>query len=106
MLIAPTATPLALTNLNHSSQTQHQQIQNAEHSKKNTDTVQLSAQARELGGGVLQNGASDTVNLPVSGAVADREAVEKVADNETIEQQRPSNPVTRMPVTTKIDILA
>jgi len=106
MLIMPTATPLALTDLHHNNQTQHQQIQNAEHSRKNSDTVQLSAQARELAGGGLQQGASDHANLAITHAAADIEATEKVADNEAVEQQRPSNPLTRMPETTKIDILA
>ena len=107
MLIMPTATPLALTDLQHDNQTQHQQLQNAELSRKNSDTVQLSAQARELaGGGLRQQGDGDHANLTVTHAAADREATEAVADNETAEQQRLDNPLTRMPETTKIDILA
>jgi len=106
MIIMPTATPLALTDLHHSNQTQHQQMQNAEHSRKNSDTVQLSAQARELAGSALQQGAGDHANPAMMHAAAEREAVEKVADHEAVEQQRPGNPLTRIPETTKIDILA
>ncbi len=106
MLIMPTATPLALTDLQHDNQTQHQQLQNAELSRKNSDTVQLSAQARELAGGGLRQGAGNHANLMLTHAAAEREATETVADNETAEQQQPANPLARKPETTKIDILA
>jgi len=107
MIIMPTATPLALTDVNQNNQAQHQHIQNAEQSKKTSDTVQVSAQAREMAGGGLHNDSagSNTIQMPVQ-AVTDREATEKVADNEVSEQQRPSNPLTGIPVATKIDILA
>jgi len=106
MIIMPTATPLALTDVNQNNQTQQQHIQNSEQSKKTTDTVQVSAQAREMAGSGLENGSAGSHTIPVSApAVSDREAVEKVADNEVAEQQRPSNPLTGIPETTKIDIV-
>jgi len=102
MIIMPTVTPLALTDLNQNNQTQHQQIQNAEQSKKTTDTVQLSAQARALAG----SGLHPNPTLVDPNALADREMAEKVADNEIVERQRPVNPLTQRPETTKIDIVA
>jgi len=104
MIILPTATPLALTDLNSSTQTRHQQIQLAEQSKKATDTVQVSAQAREMAGAGLRNHHSGTAPAAIQQA-ADHEAAETVADNEVAEQQRPHNPVTQQTESTKIDIV-
>jgi len=104
MIILPTATPLALTDLNSSTQSRHQQIQLAEQSKKATDTVQVSAQAREMAGAGLRNHHSRTA--PTAIQAANHEAAEKTADNEIAEQQRPRNPVTQQTESTKIDILA
>ncbi len=106
MIIMPTATPAAITDLSYTNQSQQQHIQNAEQSKKATDTVQVSAQAREMAGDSLSN-APAANNAPAAiQQVADNEAAEKVVDNEVIEQQRPSNPITHKPETTKIDVLA
>jgi len=107
MIIMPTATPLALTDASQSNQTQQQHTQQAEQSKRTTDTVQLSAQAREMAGGGLQNepAPNPTIQTPVQ-TLTDREAAETVADHDVIEQQRPSNPLTGIPTATKIDILA
>ena len=106
MIILPTTTPAALTDVNNNNQTIHEQIQSAVHSKRATDTVQVSAQARELAGSGLNNGPAAN-NVPATAQRAtDNEMAEKVADNEAIEAQRPSNPVTNKPETSKIDVVA
>jgi len=106
MIIAPTATPVAISDVSTNNQSQQQQIQIAEESKKATDTVQVSAQAREMAGAELNNKPAAN-NEPVAvQKAADNEVAEKVADNEIAEQQRPTNPVTNKPETTKIDIVA
>jgi len=106
MIILPTTTPAILADVNNNNQTIHQQIQNAEQSKKATDTVQVSAQAREIAGGGLNNKPAANVDPVTVQKAADNEAAEKVADNEVAEQQRPTNPITNKPETTKIDIVA
>ena len=102
MIILPTSTPVALTDFSQNNQSQQQLVQHAEQSKKATDTVQLSAQARELAGNKLAQNQAPLNPLQA----ADNEANEAVADNEQIEQQRPVNPLTQQPVNTKIDIIA
>jgi len=106
MIILPTTTPAA--NIEQFGLNQHQQqhIQNSEHSRKATDTVQLSAQARELAGSHQHQQAEATITPATVKLAADNEVAEKVADNEVIEQQRPSNPITHQPNATKIDIVA
>ncbi len=106
MIILPTTTPAVLADVNSNNQTVHQQIQNAEQSKRASDTVQVSAQAREMAGSGLNNKAAANFDPVTVQKAADNEAAEKVADNEIAEAQRPSNPVTQRPETTKIDIVA
>jgi len=106
MIIMPAATPVAISDVSINNQSQQQQIQLAEESKKATDTVQVSVQARELAGADLNNKpAANTAPAAIQKA-ADNEVAERVADNEVAEQQRPTNPVTNKPETTKIDIVA
>jgi len=50
MIIAPTATPAALLDQSSLNQSQQQQTQNTELSRKASVTVQLSPEARELAG--------------------------------------------------------
>ncbi len=106
MIIMPAATPVAIADLTNNNQSQQQQIQNVEQSRKATDTVQVSAQARKMAGAELNNKPAANNNPVAIQKAADNEIAEKVADNEIIEQQRPSNPVTNKPETTKIDIVA
>jgi len=106
MIIMPTATPVAINDINISNQSQQQQIQIAEESKKATDTVQVSAQAREMAGTELNNKPAANSDPVVVQKAADNKVAEKIADNKVIEQQRPANPVTQKPETTKIDIVA
>jgi uncharacterized transporter YbjL len=106
MIIMSASTPTAIIDLSNNNQSQQQQVQSAEQSKKATDTVQVSAQAREMAGTELNNRPVAS-NAPIAiQKAADNEVAERVADNEVIEQQRPSNPVTHKPETTKIDIVA
>jgi len=106
MIILPTTTPAA--NIERFDFTQHQQqhIQNSEQSRKATDTVQLSTQARKLAGSHQHQQTEAVITPATIQLAADNEVAEKVADNEVIEQQRPSNPVTHQPNATKIDIVA
>ncbi len=102
MIILPTTPPVALGDQNSVNQSLQHQFQNAKQSKKATDTVQLSAQAQEMAGGGLTN----QHNTPAAiRQAADNEAAETVADNKVAEAQRPTNPVTQKPESTKIDIL-
>jgi len=102
MIILPTTTPAA--NIEQFGLNQHQQqhIQNSEQSRKATDTVQLSAQARELASSHQHQQAEAAITPATVQLAADNEVAEKVV----IEQQRPSNPVTHQPNATKIDIVA
>lgn len=106
MIISPSVAPVALIDQNSTNQTQNSQIQNSEQSRKATDTVQVSAQARELAGTEQNNKPVASTSPAAIQKAADNEVAEKVADNEVIEQQRPSNPITHKPETTKIDVLA
>lgn len=101
MIILPTTTPAAVTDLSNSNQTVHQQIQSSEQSRKATDTVQISAHAQELAGSGLQSRQSPAVQ-----SMADNEAAEKVADNEIAETQRLSNPATGVVEKNRIDVVA
>jgi len=106
MIILPTTTPAANVAQFDLNQSQQQHIQNSEQSRKATDTVLLSAQARELAS-THQHQQAEASNTPATiQRAADNEVAEKVADNEVIEQQRPSNPVTHQPNASKIDIVA
>jgi len=106
MIIMPAATPLAISDVSINNQSQQQHVQLAEESKKATDTVQVSAQARELAGANLNNKPDVNTAPAAIQKAADNEVTERVADNEAVEQQRPTNPVTNKPETTKINILA
>ncbi|TLS66767.1 hypothetical protein FE236_01105 [Mariprofundus erugo] len=106
MVISPTITPVAVADFSNLNQTQQQHINQSEQSRKATDTVQLSAQARQLASAELHNKPAANTEQVAPHQAADNEAAEKVADNEAAEQARPSNPVTRQPETTKIDLLA
>jgi hypothetical protein len=106
MIIMPATTPTAIIDLSNNNQSQQQQMQSIEQSKQATDTVQVSAQAREMAG-TGQNNNPVAASAPIAiQKAADNEVAERVADNEVIEQQRPSNPVTHKPETTKIDVVA
>jgi len=106
MIILPTTTPAVLADVNNNNQTVHQHIQNAEQSKKASDTVQVSAQARKMAGSELDNKPAASFDPLTVQKAADNEVAEKVADNEIAEAQRPSNPVTQKPETSKIDVVA
>ncbi len=106
MIIMPASTPIASIDFSNNNQAAQQHIQNAEQSKKATDTVQVSAQAREMAS-TGHNNSPVSVNDPIAiQKAADNKIAERIADNEVIEQQRPSNPVTHKPETTKIDVVA
>jgi len=106
MIIMPASTPVAIADVSNNNQSQQQQMQSTEQSRKATDTVQVSAQAREMAGSGLDNKpAANSEPIAVQKA-ADNEAAEKVVDNEITEAQRPSNPVTQKPETSKIDVVA
>jgi len=106
MIILPTSTPAILADVNNNNQTQHQQMQNAEQSKKASDTVQISAQAREMAGSGLNNNRPPATNDPVAVIkAADNEAAEAVADNENTEAARPANPVTGIPDNNRINLI-
>jgi len=106
MIILPTTTPVAIADVNNNNQTTQQQIQNAEQSKKASDTVQVSAQAREMAGTELNNKPAANSEPAAVQKAADNNVAKRVADNKVIEAQRPSNPVTQKHETTKIDIVA
>lgn len=107
MIILPASTPAAVVDFGNLNQSQQNQVNQSEQSRKATDTVQLSHQARQLAGAQLHNSPAQT-SQPVAAvhAAAENEATEKVADNEAVEQARPVNPQTQKPETTKIDLLA
>jgi len=50
MIIAPTTTPAAVLDQSSVNQSQQQQVQSAEFSRKASVTVQISSEARELAG--------------------------------------------------------
>jgi len=106
MIILPAATPVALADLGNLNQSQQNQVSQSEQSRKATDTVQLSAQAKQLAGAQLHNSPTTNTQPTAQHIASDNEATEKVADNEAVEQQRPTNPQTQRPETTKIDMLA
>jgi len=106
MIILPTTTPVAIADVNNNNQTAQQQIQNVEQSNKATDTVQVSSQAREMAGTELNNKPAANNEPAAVQKAADNNVAEKVADNKIAEAQRPSNPVTQKPESTKIDVVA
>jgi len=106
MIILPTATPVAAADFGNTNQSQQNQVNQSEHSRKATDTVQLSSEARQMAGTELNPKTSATTAPLPPQQLADIEVAEKVADNEAVEQQRPVNPSSKQPETTKIDLLA
>jgi len=97
MIIAPTTTPVALLDQNSVNQSQQQQVQSTEYSRKASVTVQLSSEARELAGtenkeAPLQQKAEAQITKQVNAAV------------ETTKQQ-PVNPTSKQPENNKISIL-
>jgi len=106
MMITPTATPVATIDQNNVNQSQQNQTNQAKQSKQASDTVQFSSRSLQLASTELQSRPAAN-NQPVAPQqAADNEASERLADNEAAEQQRPVNPQTRRPETTKIDVLA
>ncbi|MDQ6992186.1 MAG: hypothetical protein Q9M31_01825 [Mariprofundus sp.] len=106
MIILPASTtPIASTDFTNLRQSQQNITSQSEQSRKATDTVQLSSEAKQLASAQAHN--SSAVNVAVSAPQStDSEATETVADNEAVEQQRPVNLQTQKPETTKIDVLA
>jgi len=106
MIILPAATPVAVADVGNLNQSQQNQINQSEQSRKATDTVQLSPEAKQLAGAQLHNSPTASSQPTAQHIAADNEVTEKLADNEAVEQQRPVNPQTQRPETTKIDVLA
>jgi len=106
MIILPASTPVALADFGNLNQSQQNQVSQSEQSRKATDTVQLSAQAKEMAGAQLHSSPTQVQQPTAQHIASDNEATEKVADNEAVEQARPVNPQTQKPETTKIDVLA
>jgi len=131
MIIMPVSTPAVAVDQNNVNQSQQNQSQSLQDSRKATDTVQLSSEARKMAG-VESNytaaapatppaaatqeasASANSVSLateiqstPTPAHIAtDNEVTEKVADSEVAEQQRPVNAATGKQETTKIDIVA
>lgn len=116
MIISPSTPPAALADLNSVNQTLNNQIESSEQSRKATDTVQLSAEARNLANTKLDNGGNSTNPLATSG---DNERLEATPDNEAAESisnpasnqagAQPAQPLdnlTQQPVASKIDVVA
>ncbi|EAU55671.1 hypothetical protein [Mariprofundus ferrooxydans] len=106
MIILPASTPAAVVDFGNLNQSQQNQVSQSEQSRKATDTVQLSPQSRQLAGAQLHNSPTQNSQPVELHIAAEKEATEKVADNEAVEQARPVNPQTQKPETTKIDLLA
>ncbi|MDX8405758.1 MAG: hypothetical protein R8K50_06370 [Mariprofundus sp.] len=106
MIILPSSTPAAVSDFGNFNQTQQNHISQSEQSRKATDTVQLSPQSLQLASAQMHNNPTASVQSVAPHVAADNESLEKVADNEAVELQRPVNPQTQRPETTRIDLLA
>lgn len=131
MIILPVSTPAVAIDQNTVNQSQQNQSQSLQDSRKATDTVQLSAEARRMAGAesnytaaapATPATASSDESSPSANSVSlateiqsnptpahiatDNEVTEKVADSEVAEQQRPVNAATGQQETTKIDVVA
>ncbi|OIO75475.1 MAG: hypothetical protein AUJ57_00005 [Zetaproteobacteria bacterium CG1_02_53_45] len=130
MIILPTTTPVVAADFSNLNQTHQNQTNQAEQSKRASDTVMLSSEARQMASADLNYKPSttaepvappqvDSANAPATAEqapaastpvsvpqAADNEASEKVADSEAAEQQRPVNAMTGKFESTKIDMLA
>ncbi len=130
MIILPTTTPVAAIDFSNLNQSQQNQTNQAEQSKRATDTVMVSSEARQMAGTELNSKPSsysaaivpqqvESTNAPAAPQqvapstppvsaqqAADNEVTEKVADSEVVEQQRPTNAMTGKLESTKIDVVA
>lgn len=105
MLISPTIPPVALVDQNSVNQSLNNQIANAEQSRKATDTVQLSAEAKNLANADLNSSSNRQHIVQNTSASRENEALETAPDNESSESQQPVNNLTQQSTTTKIDVV-
>ena len=98
MIIVPTATPAAVLDQNTVNQTQQNQVQSAEQSRRASVTVQVSSEARELAG------AENKETAPQQKAEA--QANKAIAQAIEVNKQQPVNQTTKLPENNKIDVVA
>lgn len=98
MIIAPTITPAAALDQNSVKQSQVQQVQSTEDSRKATVTVQVSSQARELAGTKSNNETPPQQQ-------AEAQVIKKANEAIEINKQQPINPTSKQPKSNKIDIV-
>ncbi len=112
MIISPTLPPAAAIEQSSVNQSLLNQIDSSQQSRRATDTVQLSSEARNLASTKLDNNNNANNAQLAAKNPNDNELQEAVPDNEAAEPPRPNstanatNNVAQQQQTAKIDIIA